>query len=368
MKEMKRRQWDVIAVSPLGVYAEKLKEEGLRFVPLRMDRKGKNPLKDAWLIWKLFEIYRSEQPALIHHFTIKPVIYGTLASRLAGGIPVVNAITGLGYAFINRGVLNKVVKYLYRISLKKSQAVIFQNAEDRSYFINKSLIGEDKAHLIMGSGVDTDKFSPLENGEKKLTSNEAKTVFLMASRMLWDKGVKEFVEASLKVKKQFPDALFWLAGGIDKGNPSMVSEEWLQKVTVGKNVKWWGHVDIKPLLEKADVIVLPSYREGLPKGLLEGASMEKPLITTDTPGCRDAVSDGETGLLVPVKDVEKLAEAMVWMVEHPGERAAMGKKGRERVLKYFSDEVAITRTIDVYRNLGIMEDYQATNHLGSGLL
>jgi len=346
MKRMLNETWEVVAVSPPGPFAVKLEAAGIRFVSLEMDRKGKNPLRDGKLFWKLRGIYRHESPDLVHHFTIKPVIYGTLAASSAGKIPVVNAVTGRGSAFMKRSWVGIAAEKLYKISLRRSAAVIFQNREDMKFFKDKGLIQNVKTYMIPGSGVDTKRFSP---SEKRREKGKDKIVFLMISRMLWDKGVNEFYEAAEMARAQYREAEFWLVGGTDPGNPSGIPEKTLRALEKKGVIKWWGfQEDAKKFCENADVIVLPSYLEGLPKTLLEGAAMEKPLIATDTPGCRDVVKDGVTGLLVPVKDAGKLAEAMAWMIENPEERKAMGKRGRQQVLVLFSDEIVIRKTLEVY--------------------
>ena len=347
MKTMADRGWEVWAVAPKSSYGEKLKEFGIRFHPLEMNRKGKNPFRDFGLFLRLFRLYRKERPDIVHHFTIKPVIYGSFAAKLVPNIFVVNAVTGLGYVFGKKGIMQRLVKGLYRLALRGNNYTVFQNEENLAYFVQEGLVPRKKAFLIKGSGVDIQKFSP---GNNKNVSTQ-KVVFLMASRMLWDKGVREFVAAAEAVKARFPEAVFWLAGSVDIGNPSAVSENWLKEKVESGVVIWWGHQDdIKSFIQKADVIVLPTfYPEGLPKVLLEGAAMEKPIITTDVPGCREIVEEGINGLLVPIRNVEKLAEAMAYMIENQDMRAEMGKRGREKVVRDFSDERVIHETLEVYR-------------------
>lgn len=346
LKEMTRRGWDVVAVAPPSSYKEKLEKEGVRFYPIIMDRKGKNPIKDLSLTWHLYKFYKKERPDIVHHFTIKPVIYGSFAAKLLPNIKVVNAVTGLGYAFKKRGITRKIVEILYRIALTGKSYAIFQNPENISYFVKSKLVQKEKVWLIKGSGVDTQWFAPVEN-EENVSSGQV--IFLMASRMLWDKGVKEFVEAGKMVKERFPEVVFWLVGGSDEGNPSSVTEKWLLEQTDGETVKWWGHQDnIKSFIQKTDVVVLPSYHEGLPKILLEGASMAKPIITTDIPGCREIVTNGENGILIPARNEKKLAEAMYFMIEYPEKRVEMGRKGREKVVQEFSDDIVIKKTMEVY--------------------
>ena len=351
MKEMLGRSWQIVAISPKSSYALKLAREGVRFYPIKMDRKGKNPLRDLQLTWELFRLYKKERPDIVHHFTIKPVIYGSFAAKFFPSIFVVNAVTGLGYIFKQKGVIRKFVEILYRFALAGKSYTVFQNPENLSYFLKNKIVSEGKACLIRGSGVDIRRFAPSENST---TSISNKVTFLMASRLLWDKGVKEFVEAAKKVKEVFTETDFWLVGDIDEGNPSSVSRDWLHEEIRYGIIKWYGHRDdVITFIQKADVVVLPSfYPEGLPKILLEGAAVAKPIIATDVPGCREIVENRENGLLVPVKDVSKLAEAMIRMIQNPSMRREMGKKGRVIVVQNFSDEIVISETLDVYKRLG----------------
>ena len=347
MKEMVLKGWEVLAVAPESTYGEKLKNEGIPFFSLTMDRKGKNPFSDLSLVLRLFRLYRRERPEIIHHFTIKPVIYGSFAAKFVPSVFAVNAVTGLGYVFKQKGWIRKLVEGFYRLVLKGKGYTIFQNPENLSYFVENNLISEDRAFVIKGSGVDVRKFAPVVS---KGDISTGRTVFLMVSRMLWDKGVREFVEASEIVKERFAEAVFWLVGNVDQGNPSSIPEEWLRKETEKGTVKRWGHQEnVISFIRDADVMVLPSHHEGLPKTLLEGAAMEKPIITTDIAGCREIVEDGVNGLLIPVKNARKLAEAMVYMISNPLSRVKMGKKGREKVVQHFSDEIVVEKTLEIYR-------------------
>ncbi len=349
MKAMADRGWEVLAAAPVSAYWEKLEEAGIRFWPLRVDRKGKNPFRDLGLVFRLFRLYRRERPEIVHHFTIKPVIYGSFAAKLVPNVFVVNAVTGLGYVFEEKGWTQKVVEGLYHPALKGKSVAIFQNPENFSYFVKRKLVSEERSFLVKGSGVDVQTFAP-EDRERKEPGKG--TVFLMVARMLWDKGVREFVSAAGLVRKTFPDAEFWMVGGVDKGNPSSVPVSWLREAEARGDVKWWGHrEDVVSFFREADVVVLPSHHEGLPKTLLEGAAMGKPLIATDIPGCREVVADGENGMLVPVKDAGKLAEAMVFMIKNSLVRKKMGEKGRQKTVREFSDVRVVEETIGVYKRV-----------------
>ena len=352
LKKMVEAGWQVIGAAPEGPYRKEIENIGVKFIPIILDRKGKNPFKELLSIWQLYKIYMNERPTLVHHFTIKPVIYGSIAARFVGDITVVNAITGLGYTLIRKGILRKFAESFYKYSMRKSACAIFQNRADLEYFLRRKLVDAEKAFLVEGSGVDVKKFSPVSSKSRSLE----RISFLMASRMLWDKGVREFIVAAENVTKRFRKSYFWLAGAIDSGNPTSVPEEWLVGKTSSDHIKWLGHQeDIKVLMAEADVIVLPSYREGLPKCLLEAAAMAKPIIATDIPGCREIVEDGINGILVPVGDSDKLEAAMIAMIEKDvSERERMGMIGRKRVLERFADNIILSKTFDIYRRIGFL--------------
>ncbi|MFN3505784.1 MAG: glycosyltransferase family 4 protein, partial [Caldimicrobium sp.] len=255
-------------------------------------------------------------------------------------IRCISTITGLGYVFIKESLLTKLIKFIYKIALGKNQRIVFQNNEDRDLFIKNSLVNKNQTVVIRGSGVDIKYFSPDFCQEVKKDS----FIFLMVSRLLWDKGLREFVEAGKDLKKLYDDKVkLWLLGPLDKGNPSAVSEEELKKWVDEGIIKYLGIAeDVRPYLCQADCVVLPSYREGIPRSLLEAMAMEKPIITTDSPGCREVCIDGENGFLVKPRDLESLVEAMKHMVEmEESKRLEIGERGRQRVLEEFSEEKVI---------------------------
>jgi glycosyltransferase involved in cell wall biosynthesis len=329
-------------------YEKKIQDLSIPFIPLPVDKKGTNPPADAKLFWRLYRWYREEKPDLVHHFTIKPVIYGSVAARLAGVPRIINTVTGLGYVFIEtKSWLRNLVEWQYRLALSSAHFTFFQNGEDRALFIRDHLINPDKAGLLAGSGVDLDFFSPDHNAQNRTAGHPC--TFLVVARILKEKGIYEFVEAARLVKKEFPDTRFQLLGRRDERNPTVIPQKDIDHWQEEGLVTWLGErEDVRPHIASADVVVLPSYREGLPKSLLEASAMMKPLIATDVVGCRDAVDNESNGLLVPVKDAQALAKAMIHFIRHPELREKMGKAGRYKVEKEFNEQKVINQILSVY--------------------
>jgi glycosyltransferase involved in cell wall biosynthesis len=322
---------------------------GVPFISLPVDKKAINPPADVQLFCTLFRWYRRERPDVVHHFTIKPVIYGSLAARLAGVPRIVNTVTGLGFVFTEQRMawLRRPVEWQYRLALACAHFTFFQNPDDLEFFLTRRLVQPKNVGLLPGSGVDCQFFVPCAAAdswpEKRLT-------FLMVARLLREKGVYEFVEAARRVKRDFPGTEFQLLGKRDERNPTVVPQIDLDCWKAERVISWLGEVsDVRPIVSRADVVVLPSYREGTPRSLLEASAMGKPLITTDTVGCREVVEDGVNGLLVPVKDAEALARAMVRLIERPAMRERMGKAGREKVELEFDERIVLEKTLQVYQ-------------------
>lgn len=342
----------LLLLSPPGVYGEKLKEEGFCWKPIAMDRRSINPIKEMLLIWRLLRLFRRERPVLIHGFTIKCAVYGSIAARLARVPARINAVAGMGYVFTSRSLLAHVlrpfVRVLMRVSLGGRNArLVLQNPDDVAVFERAGIISPSSIRLIRGSGVDCRKFVP---GDKRESGLPVKV--LLPARILWDKGVAEFVEAARKLKHQNCNAEFLLAGEPDAGNPAAVSRDILNQWVKDGWINWLGHVEDMPaLFQSADVVALPSYREGLPKGLIEAAACGCALVTTDVPGCREVVSHEIDGLIVPAKDAEALAGAIRRLCDDPELRRKLGAAARQKALREFDERIVIEKTLAVYEEL-----------------
>ncbi len=340
---------EVLLLSPAGKYVAELHQAGFRWVEFGLSRSGMNPFSELAAIGRLARLYRSEQPDLVHHFTVKCVLYGSIAARLAGVGAVVNAVTGLGHVFsggdIKARLLRPWLSLFYRLALRRTQT-IFQNRDDRAVFIDGGLVSPADSHVIFGSGVDVSRFSPAAQGLRGSTAQ-----VLMASRLLWSKGVGDFVAAARQVHSRFPQAVFLLAGAPDEGSPDVIPQETLEHWRQEGHVVFLGHRDdMKELLQQADLFVLPScYGEGVPRSLIEAAASGLALVAYDMPGSREVVRDGVNGLLVPARDRERLAEAVLTLLDNDRLRAAMGAKSREIACETFSVLPIIEKTLQVYQ-------------------
>jgi glycosyltransferase involved in cell wall biosynthesis len=294
-------------------------------------------------------LYRNLRPDLVHHVTIKPVLYGSLASRAVCDIKVVNAVSGLGYTFTSdkrAKATRGVATVLYRATtLNPYSRTIFQNPDDLKTFVEKRLVKPKQAVLIRGSGVDCDRF-------QERCEPQGDPVIMLPSRMLWDKGVGEFVEAARIIRNSDLKARFVLVGGFDPGNPTGVPIEQLNAWVQSGVVEWWGHQDAMPeILSNANLVVLPSYREGLPKVLLEAAASARAIVATDVPGCREIVRHDVNGLLVPPHSSEALAQAIRVLLKAPELRTRFGRAGRGIAVREFSEQMVVRQTLDLYREL-----------------
>ncbi|MBV6517697.1 MAG: hypothetical protein DCC43_00500 [Candidatus Brocadia sp.] len=356
MRLLSNAGWSVVAIAnDESDYIHKFSKMGIKFINVNIDHKGMNPLTDAAIVWRLKSIYKHESPVLVHHFTIKPVIFGSLAAKWAKVPVIINSITGLGYAFYKGGFLMHTVMMLYKLALSGRPQVIFQNNDDCRLFISNNIVKKTKAKIILGSGIDTKTIYP---NTKKRCDNAIQ--FLLVSRMLWSKGINEYVHAAEKVKKQFPGTRFIIAGGASgggaKGNPDVIPEKWLRNFDAKGIIQWVGRIpmeNVMTLLDNSDVIVLPSYYpEGVPRSLIEAAAKGKPIITTNTPGCKDVVVDGLNGFLMPPKNVELLANCMIKFIQDPGLIERMGLESRKRAIDLFDAEKILDKTVKVYKEAG----------------
>ena len=350
---------ELLLLSPPGEYGARLRALGLRWEPVPMDRRSLNPLREAAVLAHLWRLFRRERPDLVHGFTIKCAVYGSLAARLAGVPARVNAVTGMGYVFTSTDAkaraLRPLVRLLMRAALDGRDArLILQNPDDVAVFEQARLVAPGQIRLIPGSGVDCVRFAPGESVGRGHAPDADTPPFrvLLAARLLWDKGLAEFVDAARRLHGEGRAIDFLLAGDPDPGNPAAVPEATVHDWVAEGLLHWLGHVDDMPaLFASVDVVVLPSYREGLPKGLIEAAACALPLVTTDVPGCREVVTDGVDGLLVPVRDADALATAIARLHDDPSLAARLGAAARQRALDEFDERIVIARTQAVYQEL-----------------
>ena len=350
---LQRAGYDVLLISPPGPYGNRLRGLGLRWESLPMQRRSLNPLRELALLWHLTRLLRRERPALVHGFTIKCAVYGSLAARLAGIPARVNAVAGMGYVFTSSHVkarlLRPVVRGLLRLALGGRDArLILQNADDVELFRRAGLVDPAHIRLIRGSGVDCAQFA----GISRQAPDDGCPRILLASRLLWDKGVGEYVAAIRQLRSQGRMLQALLAGTPDPGNPAAVPEPTIREWVDEGLLTWLGHVDdMAGLLGSVDIVVLPSYREGLPRTLVEAAACGLPLITTDVPGCREVVSDGVDGLLVPMGNSDALAQAIARLQDHPAFARQLGEAARRKARTQFDERIVIQRTMAVYAEL-----------------
>ena len=327
---------DVVVIAPVDEYLTyKEKYPSVRHYGLRLlDRDSTNPIKDILLVLELIRRYKKIKPDLILHFTNKPNIYGGIAAKIAG-IKSIAVVTGLGYAFINKGFVRKVMTFLYRFSAQYHQKFIFENIEDRELFASLGIVSGDKAISVKGCGVDTTWYHPYPNGQVK-----DKTIFTFIGRLLYDKGIREFVEAARQIKAIRQDVAFWVVGELDAENPATIDKDDLVRWVDEDVVYYHGFIkDVRDIIAKSDCIVLPSYREAIPRTITEGMSMGKPVITTDTAGCREAVDHGENGYLVEIRNSEALVEGFQqFMSLDYHQKNAMGQAGRQKAIREFDDK------------------------------
>jgi len=347
MRAFKNKGYKVIAVAPEDGEYDKLLKNEFEFYPVKhLNRKGTNPFQDIRLLLEYFNLFKKIKSDLVINFTIKPNIYGSISAGLLG-IPSISVITGLGYAFIKETWLTKVIKVLYKIAFKFNKAVIFQNIDDMETLKN---LCERKNYLIKSSGIDTEFFNPNRCVKKK---NEGFS-FLFVGRLLKDKGIYELIEAFKKLKNEYLETELIIIGDVDEGNPNSLKKEELEQWVEEELITWYGfQKDVRPFYCMADCVVLPSsYREGVPRVLLEAMAMEKPIITTDAPGCRDVCIDGVNGFLVKPKDVESLYLAMKKAVEMGQEGLRkMGKKGREIVEERYEISKIVGEYVKIIENV-----------------
>jgi glycosyltransferase involved in cell wall biosynthesis len=337
---------EVHTVAPPDEYTHLLTESGCIHHKVRMDSRGVNPIKDLALIVELWWIYRKIKPDMILHYTIKPNVYGTLAAAMLR-IPVVNNVCGLGTVFLKDNLVSSIAIFLYRVSFRYAKKVFFQNADDMALFLEKDLVTPQIADLVPGSGIDLKRFQPAEFRRNK------DFTFLLISRLITDKGVLEYIEAVKRLKAQGHPARFQILGAKDpkhkRGIKLNVIDGWIKDGTI----EYLGTTnDVRHFIKNADCIVLPSYREGTPRTLLEAASTSKPIIATDVPGCHHVVSHNVNGLLCKIKDPGDLAEKMLLMANFDDETLKkFGENGRRKMEYEFDESFVISKYVSALSTL-----------------
>jgi glycosyltransferase involved in cell wall biosynthesis len=327
-----------------------IEDAGFAFIPLPLSRQGRNPIAEIKSMVAIAHVLRTSRPDLVHQVAVKPVVYGSLVGTVVRRrTPRLNAISGLGFSFSSderAKWTGRVVRALFRVALRTGRSItIFQNPVDLDAFVRSGLVPQERAALIRGSGVDLERFTPRPPPENP--------VVLMASRMLWEKGVAEFVAAARIVRKRVPEARFVLVGGPDAGNPTAVETSDLQRWSDEGILEWWGHrSDMPEVLARATIVVLPTfYPEGVPKILLEAAASARPIIATDIAGCREVVRPGVNGILVPPKNPGSLSSAILELLSDPERCSALGNAGREIAERDFSERLVVGQTLALYRRL-----------------
>lgn len=349
-RHLREQGHEIHVASIPGDATKRIVESGFTFHAISFSRSGRNPFGELLVLIRICRLYRTVQPDLVYQVTVKPVIYGSLAARFVGVKSVVSVISGLGYSATLPGLTGKVFRrivfFLYRAALRHPrQRIVFHNNEDLKLFVRKRIVSAAESVVIPGSGVDMEHYRVTEEVSGIPTA-------VLPARMLRDKGVVEFVEAARILRENGVQARFVLAGDVDPGNPSAISEDELRQWNRDGAIEWVGHVrDMRKLYETCHVVCLPSYREGLAKALIEAAACGRPVISTRVPGCRDAVLDGETGLLVAPRDSRQLAEGLQRLLQDTALRRDMGSKGRDFAENNFSVEHIVLATMNLIARL-----------------
>ncbi len=342
---------EVVVMAPFQKYRSHAEAEGFRVIPWRMSRRSLNPVREMRALSEVVAAYRRERPDLVHHLALKAIIYGSAAARICGGITRVNSVAGLGRVFTisSRGmlVLRRALCTVLRATFSGANCrVTFENEEDLEYLVHQGIVKREVTKFIPGVGLDTERFLAVPESADI-------PIVMVPSRMLWEKGISVFVEAAAQLKREGLQARFVLVGAPDLESRGHIPERQLNAWVENGSVEWWGSNGNMPAtLGKAHVVCLPTYyREGLPRVLMEASACGRAIVTTDMPGCRYLVHNGENGLLVPPRDAASLAAALRELLQNPELRKRMGLAGRERVIREFSESTVQSQIFEVYRNL-----------------
>jgi len=347
IRELVARGVEVTVLAPRDRTFDLLGAMGCHCIELPVASKGTNPRDDLRTLWALYRHYRTIRPHIVFHYTIKPNIYGSIAAKLAG-VDSVAVTTGLGYVFIQQSRAAQVAKKLYRFAFRFPREVWFLNRDDQAAFTDQKLLAHpERARLLHGEGVDLEQFAFTPLPDKTHFD------FVLIGRLLWDKGVGEYVEAARRLRARYPHARFRLLGPVGVDNPSAISRDEVAAWEQEGVIEYLGEAhDVRPFIAAADCVVLPSYREGVPRTLMEASAMGRPIVATDVPGCREVVADGVNGLLCEVRNAESLAGRLAQMLDMSGEaRRAMGERGRQKVAAEFDERVVVEKYKDLVRNL-----------------
>lgn len=342
--------YEVIVLTRVEQHGEIIRDAGFRLLPLKISRSSVNPLAALRAVIHVVRVYRAESPDIVHHVALKPILLGALAARLVGLHRVVNAVVGGGYAFSSGRLLARLIRPLVITGLKlllnpQGSKVVFENKDDLESFSRIGLVRIPDSVLIPGAGVDPGQFRP------SVGAHDPPVVVLVA-RLLWDKGVGEFVEAARMLRQRDVSARFVILGEPDPENRACIDAATIDYWKVKGIVELWGfRSDIPQVLAASSIACLPSYREGLPKSLLEAMAAGLPCVSTDVPGCREVVRDGDNGLLVPPKNPSALADALEILITSPELAIRMGKRGRERLEQEFSEQQVNSSTLALYREM-----------------
>jgi glycosyltransferase involved in cell wall biosynthesis len=347
IRELAARGVEITVLAPRDRTFELLTAMGCRCIDLPVASKGTDPRHDLRTLWALFRNYRAIRPDIVFHYTIKANIYGSIAAKLAG-VNSVAITTGLGYVFIQHSRAAQVAKMLYRFAFRFPREVWFLNRDDKAAFVDQNLLAHpERARLLHGEGIDLEQFAftPLPDTDR--------FSFILIGRLLWDKGVGEYVEAARRLRERYPHARFALLGPVGVDNPSAITREEVAAWEREGIIEYLGEADdVRPFIAAANSVVLPSYREGVPRTLMEASAMGRPIVATDVPGCREVVAHGVNGLLCEVRNAESLAERLAQMLDMSGEaRRAMGERGRQKVMAEFDEQVVIRQYKDLVHNL-----------------
>jgi len=361
MKALIKEGYEVYAISPKGKVFDKFYKYGIIPIEYKIYRGQLNPLNDCKTLLQLYRIFKRKKVNIIHTFALKPNIYGTLAGKLAGIPIIINHVTGLGYVYTDNSlktrILRAICSLLYRISFKIAKKVIFQNPDDANDL--KNILDKNKSIVIEGTGVDVNLFSSHNTSEaqidklrKELAINSKTIVITLVARLLIHKGIKEFVKAANYLTHKYTNLLILIVGGVDKGNPSTIEESFIKESCKNSYIRFLGErEDIREILNITDIYTLPSYREGIPRTVLEAMAMSKPIVTTNAPGCRQTVEHGVNGFLVPTKNSYLLASALEKLILNKNLREKMGRASRQKVEREFSDEVVVKKVLSLYREI-----------------